>query len=246
MGKKRNTAEKIVETAVEVMTTEPAVEEGAEITVGDAEIDEVVAAIEVDEAKRKAYASMEAEEPVEGAAAPAPAPSDATTEMKAKAARTPRASLLTHKASELIRQVLGENAHEFFQLNKSGPTDKDGLVEQMNRTLEAIDKLDKKSREKAVNLFSAIASGRTPSVYTRQAILALQKHGTLTLKDLVNVYQTEFSYKPGTARRQASEMFALLPVVKIANREPTRGAPMTLNPESVLLEKLAMSSAARS
>lgn len=228
--------------------------EGEELVVAATqELDEVVAGLETEEAKREAYVSQSADAPADGEAAPLPADAlspDSAEPIPAAAAatkpvRTPRATLLTNKASDLITRQLGENPQRFFQLDHADSTDDTELEGIMSRTLDAIDKLDKKAREKAVNFIGAIVNNRAPSVYTRQAIQKLHEKGTLALKDLVNIYQTDFNYKPGTARRQASQMFALLPIMGIAKRAASRGAPIEFNPNSTLFGRVVFSTSGK-
>jgi hypothetical protein len=226
MGKRKNKVKRAMEGAV--VTAEVANEVTTdEVVVLDDAVEAAAGELETREVVEASYASQEAEVVAEGAA-PTTEGEDAPKERKP---RQPRMSLITHKASDIIRQVIGANT---IVLSKDEALTSDDL----EATLARIDSLDKKSREKAINLFSAYVAGKKPSVYTRQAIAALRASGTLSMKDLVATYQTVHGYKPGTAKRQASEMFALFPVVGIAKRESVRGAPLILNDQSAIVEKV--------
>lgn len=224
MGKRKNKVKREMEGAT--VTAEVATEVTTdEVVVLDDAVEAAAGELETREVVEASYASQEAEVVAEGAAP------TVEGEEKQKKARQPRMSLITHKASEIIRQVIGANT---IVLSK----DEEFTSDDLEATLARIDSLDKKSREKAINLFSAYVAGKKPSVYTKQAIDALRASGTLSMKDLVATYQTVYGYKPGTAKRQASEMFALFPVVGIAKRESVRGAPLTLNDQSAIVEKV--------
>lgn len=206
--------------------------DGDELTVSEAagsELDTVIADLEASDAKREAYAEQPAETTAEGVSAEIKG-------KKEKAVRTPRLSLVTHKASDII--AASGAAIGGIVLTTDGSKLEGEL-------LSAVDKLDKKTREKAVNLVTSMAASKRPSVYTVQAVKALRNAGgTLSLKGLVDYYLTQCSYKPGTARRQASEMFALFPVFRIASKEAGKGTPLVLNEESVVLRYIETAPAA--
>jgi hypothetical protein len=206
--------------------------DGTELTVSDAdagEIASVIADLEASDAKREAYAEQPAETTAEGVSAEIKG-------KKEKAPRAPRLSLVTHKASDIIASS---------GASIGGIVLTTGGERLEGEALTAIDRLDKKTREKAVNLVTSMASGKRPSVYTVQAIKALRSSGgTLSLKGLVDYYLTQCSYKPGTARRQASEMFALFPAFRIASKEAGKGTPLVLNEESIVLRYIETAPAA--
>lgn len=206
--------------------------DGTELTVSDAdagEIASVIADLEASDAKREAYAEQPAETTAEGVSAEIKG-------KKEKAPRAPRLSLVTHKASDIIASS---------SASIGGIVLTTGGERLEGEALTAIDRLDKKTREKAVNLVTSMASGKRPSVYTVQAIKALRSSGgTLSLKGLVDYYLTQCSYKPGTARRQASEMFALFPAFRIASKEAGKGTPLVLNEESIVLRYIETAPAA--
>lgn len=151
---------------------------------------------------------------------------------KAKAA--PRMSLETNAASEIINSRLASDHHALFDLDGRLKATPANLRKQQAGTLELIDGLDKKSREKAVNLFTSLANAKRPSVYTYMAAQFLKKEKQFTQKTLTDHF-LEAGYKIGTARRQAGEMVSLFPAVGIASREAERGSPCIANPASKLL-----------
>ena len=189
----------------------------------------MIADLETADAKREAYAEQPADTTAEGVSAEITGKT-----AKIKAPREPRLSLVTNKASESISKAAASLGGLMLTPAESMSGD----------TLEQVDRLDKKTREKAVNLVSAMASNKRPSVYTVQAVKALRASGgTLSLKGLTDYYLTTCGYKPGTARRQASEMFALLPTFRIASKEAGKGTPLVLNEDSVVLRYIEASAA---
>jgi hypothetical protein len=151
-----------------------------------------------------------------------------------KATRTPRVSTAGMKTSEIILQSLGAGPEAFFALDATDDTDAVALKSTMDTVLAKIDSLDKKSKEKALGVFSAVRLGKRPSVYIMHTIEALTE-GSMTLKSLTAWLMEKRNYKLGTASRQAQQMFALLPLLKITKRASERGAPMELNANSSLL-----------
>lgn len=211
MAKKKSVA-----VADEIVLTD-----GEELTVAlDAdEISDAVAEIETDEAKREAYAEQPAELVAESLG-------EVADEAKPKKARVARLSLVTNKASEIIAAT--SSAMGGLKLTMDTSLEGDSLM--------AVDKLDKKTREKAVNLVHSMATNKRPSVYTVQAVKALREaEGVLSLKGLTDFYLTKCGYKAGTARRQASEMFSLFPTFQIASKAEGKGTPLVLNEDSVIL-----------
>lgn len=154
-----------------------------------------------------------------------------------KDAAAPRMSLDTHKASEIITTRLGADAHTQFTLITTKKPRADIQKKNMASTLTVIDTLDKKTREKAVNLFTSLAAGKKPSVYTVSALGFLKKAGQFTQKELTDHF-LGMGYKIGTARRQAGEMVSLFPVVGIASREAERGSPVVFNTASDIAARI--------
>ena len=204
-----------------------AIAEGAEIVlpsdVPESIVDDVAAELESEEAKQKAYASQEPEAPADPAAIP-------TTPAQPRSKRVITTGL---KTSEAIMVTLGATPESYFALDANDGTDETSLKATMTSVLAAVDKLDKKSREKAIGVFTALKAGKLPSTYIMQTIEALRDSGPMTLKALTGFF-LEKNYKPGTASRQAQQMFAVLPLLKIAKRGSERGAAMSLNSDSTL------------
>ena len=157
----------------------------------------------------------------------------------------PRMSLETHLASDIITTRLGSDHHSLFDLivGRWKKPSKANLLKSQADTLVAIDGLDKKSREKAINLFVSANNEKAPSVYTRMAVSMLEAEGEFTQKSLTDFYMTA-GYKIGTARRQAGEMVALFPVVGIVTKEAERGSPCVRQDASTLYQAITKTPAA--
>lgn len=200
--------------------------------VEEVDVEAAVAAVEAEEAKKETYAKSGTKDKTSAKATP--------SEPKKEA--RPRMSLETHKASEIIVSRLGAASHEQFNLVAGATPKPDALKKAQSTVLGVIDTLDKKTREKAVNLFVALNDGKAPSVYTVSAIRFLQSQGSMTLKTLTDHFLAS-GYKIGTARRQAGEMIALLPVVGVGSREATRGAPVVFNKDSEIARRVLAAAA---
>lgn len=82
-----------------------------------------------------------------------------------------------------------------------------------------IDNAAKKVKEKIENLADAF-SGRRLSGYTKAALKhANTNGGEFTVKGLVETYETEYKFSPGTARAQAQQMSALFSAVGLADKD---------------------------
>lgn len=226
---KKATAPKVETIVEDVLSEEDIVAAAAAVEAADSaqeeDVEAAVAEVEVEEAKKATYKKAKSTEK--------PAKSAATPTKKA----VPRMSLDTHKASDIITQRLGANAHAVFHLDTTQPNDEAALKASMATTLEAIDKLDKKSREKAINLFQCLAENKAPSVYTKLAWQFLNANESVSLGQLTDHF-LKLGYKIGTARRQAGEMLALFPVVGVATKEKGRGTPMVLNANTVVGKRI--------
>ena len=198
--------------------------------VEEVDVEAAVAEVEKDEAKAKTYKKSKAKKATKS--------KRATPKKKgAKKEAAPRMSLETHPASEIITTRLGSDHHALFDLDGSKKPTAANLRRTQTKVLEVIDGLDKKSREKAINLFTSLNAEKRPSVYTVAAAQFLQKEGQFTLKTLTDHF-LERGYQIGTARRQAGEMVALFPAVGIATREAERGSPCVKNEASKLLASI--------
>jgi len=195
----------------------------------EVDVEAAVLEVEKDEAKKKGYKKTKV--------AKGKTSKKATPKKKAKKDAVPRMSLETNKASEIIVARLGADAHTQFNLDATKKPKADTLKKVMASTLETIDGLDKKTREKAINLFTSLAAGKKPSVYTVVALNVINREGKFTQKELTDHF-LGMGYKIGTARRQAGEMVALFPAVGIATREAERGSPVVFNPDSAIAQRV--------
>lgn len=197
----------------------------------EADVESAVAEVEKTEAVAKANAKSTGDKKVSAKATP-------------KEPAAPRMSLETHAASDIITTRLGSDHSPLFNL--VGKWDKPSAKQlrgSQESTLAAIDKLDKKSREKAINLFVSASNEKAPSVYTRMACSLLQTKGEFTQKSLTDHYLAA-GYMIGTARRQAGEMVALFPVVGIVTKDSERGSPCIRQDASTLYQAIKKTPAA--
>jgi hypothetical protein len=98
----------------------------------------------------------------------------------------------------------------------------------------------KKIAEKFDNLFTAIAAGKKPSVYTMACFDVLSAKGSATSIELIAALKATASrsggaYNDGTARSQVGQMMALFHAVGIATRS---GNTLTFNANSKIAERL--------
>ena len=198
----------------------------------EADIESAVAEVETTDAVAEANANSTGDEPASARATP-------------KEPAAPRMSLATHTASEIITARLGSDHHSLFDLivgRWKNPTAKNLRASQAT-TLAAIDNLDKKAREKAINLFVSANNEKAPSVYTRMAVALLKSKGEFTQKSLTDHYLAA-GYMIGTARRQAGEMVSLFPVVGIVTKADERGSPCVRQDSSSLYQAIIKTPAA--
>lgn len=198
--------------------------------VEEVDVEAAVAEVEKEEAKAKSYKKSKADK---GTKSKRATPKKAG----AKKVAAPRMSLETHPASEIITTRLASDHHALFDLDGSKKPTAANLRNTQTSVLEAIDGLDKKSREKAINLFTSLAAEKRPSVYTVAACRFLKKEGQFTLKSLTDHFLAA-GYQIGTARRQAGEMVALFPVVGIGTKAAERGSPVIFNEASTLAQAI--------
>lgn len=205
------------------------------LEMNDDAISAAAAALEGDDAISAALADQPAETVTVSATPKAPKAAKTPKAAKApKAPKAPRVSLSTHKASEVIRNIIGVRVMEFGALDIADASlDADALTAKMDATLVTIDGLDKKTREKACNLYDCVANGSKLSIYTRLTLQGLIASGGRMTSKQVFEHLLAQGYKDKTARRQASEMVALFPVVGIASK-PERGI-LELNLGSTLV-----------
>lgn len=196
--------------------------DGSDDAIIEALDDSAEAAIDMVIERDEAYQAQESstdivEAPAESAATPAEAPKG----KKAKAPPKPK-----------IERDLSALPDEFFALEIGVPTDKSAVM--------ALRPAQKKVAEKFDNLFVSLAAGNKPSGYTMQVFNVLVEKGEATSGELVGALKAAASrkgtvYSDGTARSQVGQMMNLFAVLKIATRV---GNKLTINPDSVLVEKL--------
>ena len=220
--------------AEDVLTEEEiaAAAEAAEAmeNVEEVDVEAAVAEVEKEETKKAIHSKAKSKK----------ATSKKATPKKAKKEAAPRMSLQTHPASEIITTRLGSDHHVLFDLDGSKKQTAANLRKTQGAVLAALDEVDKKTREKGVNLFTSLAGERRPSTYTYAATKFLKAKGEMTLKTLTDHF-LEAGYAIGTARRQAGEMMVLFPIVGIGTRADERGAPVVFNDNSVLAGKILAS-----
>lgn len=212
------------------------------------EIEAAVADIEKTEAVQSLYEEQSAEAAVESlfesaADKPLTDPEAAPeTEKKAKKEKEPKAYVPRYtnaKKSEVLQHKLGENAAEFLVLEVTDAAlDADGLKAKMDEVLASIDECSqKKVQEKAVMLFSWFKRGGALNEVMRRTFEILARDGEITSGDKGNLHQHLLAkpYSIGTARAQAGQMMAMLPMLKIA--EKTDKGRLVANPNSIIFMK---------
>lgn len=134
------------------------------------------------------------------------------------------------KPSKAIKTKLGDKVYDVLCLNDEtmGRADIDDL-------LNASDDLAKKTGEKVANICYNLANGLRLSVYTQIAIDLLEESGSISINELKAKYQAH-PYTVGTANAQASQLFQLLPFMKMAERS---GTVLTKRADSLLMPILA-------
>lgn len=221
---------------VDGVDDEEIVEEVAEAAADatDEEIEEIIAALEIEEAKAEAYAEQEpgADMVIEEAAAESN--EGGKPAKKAKAPRAYRKTMAGYKKSEVIMDRLGANSHEYFALELAdAELSQEELKAKQEEMLARIDGIAKKIGEKAVNLLSWLAGRAKLSNYTEQALRLLIEKGKITSKDLLEHYKAR-PYSEGTSRSQSQQLMKLLPEMKVGIMD---GKVMHLNPESLIVAK---------
>lgn len=166
---------------------------------------------------KKAEVAAETTDEVEAAPKAKKSGPKATKTGATAAAKEPKA---TKPAREAARDALGEDAYNTILAVIADP------------------KIAKKVVDKAENLLDAAAGRRNLSVYTRIAIDALTKDGACTSGDLVKLLESR-QYSPGTARAQAQQMMALLPLAGIAARDKSALKLNESSPVLAVLKKAA-------
>lgn len=197
--------------------------EAAETSVSDAEVEEILAAKEIEDAADASeelddamLASLEAsvaraevyetQQPTSNMTQPA-APAAAVSAPKA-----PRAAKTSSGVARTPRKALTDLDEGVFQRSINDVVDAASKAATI-----ALRPTQVKVAEKFDNLFLAIANGKLPSNYVVVAFKTLNKFGAMTSADLVAAYKAT-GLKDGTARSQAGQIMELFNVVGIALR----------------------------
>lgn len=190
-------------------------ETDAEIEIEDATFEEVneeelMNALEADEAKERAYETAESE--IETAADDE---SEKPVEKK-KAARTPGGQAAIRDADAFASAAIAAFGGDSLILDSE-----EGALteEQFRERLAEVKQI--KVREKVLNLLNAAMNGRTPTKYTQIAgdllVKASLNGENLTIAEIKKAYEDN-GYKPGTVNAQAGQMMALFPALGMAKR----------------------------
>lgn len=161
---------------------------------------------------------------------PAPTP-------KEKKPRTPAMTFASK--SDKIAHKLGDKAAEFLILDLAdAELDEAQLANMQTELLAAIDKMPIKVGEKATMLFGYLREGGKLNTVMKRAFTTLIADGHLTGGDKGNLITNLLAqpYSIGTARSQATQMFALFPALKICNGR--EAGKMTINNNSTILAKI--------
>jgi hypothetical protein len=199
------------------MTTEDGAEEIIEAIEDESDMNVVEALVEKDEAIASQTSEIDAD---------ATAVTEPTAEKPAKAAKAPKV------AKPKIERDLSAIADEFFQLDINGTADKPAVIALRPTQVKVAEKFD--------NLFSSLAAGRAPSVYTMACFKVLADKGEVTSSDLVAAMKAAASrsggaYSDGTARSQVGQLMNLFGAVGIASRATNK---LTFNKDSKIAERL--------
>lgn len=140
-----------------------------------------------------------------------------------KEPKAPRVTSITHKPGDRLVALLG--GKEWLQFSKDHTAEDaqkaaDAFIEAMNSRDAIADKV----REKAIMLFTWIASGKDTAALNEVLLRTFQvllTQGELTSGKNGNLQTNLLSkpYSPGTAASQANQMFMLLPLLGITKRE---------------------------
>lgn len=212
------TVEEVIEEVIEAKTPEI-----SELVASEEVVEDALAELDLEEAKQEIYANSESTGDVQTEAAPeaaAKAPKAAKTPKAPKTPAAPRKSVEDLDASHFVLD------------------DRDDTSDTAKLKAEVMAKrpAQKKVAEKFDNLLMSIASGKKPSTFTLDAYAALKAKGEMTSSELVAVLTSAgFDYSIGTARSQAGQMMALLPNLKVAERD---AKVLKLNAHSTIAKAL--------
>lgn len=151
--------------------------------------------------------------------------------------KAPRITSITHKPGDRLVALLGDKT--WLQFNK---TEDDATnakrAEQFIADMNSRDAIADKVKDKAIMLFTWIASGKDQSGLNEvmlRAFQVLNADGELTSGKNGNLQTNLLAkpYSPGTAASQANQMFMLFPLLGITKREKGK---MVADTDSALLE----------
>lgn len=207
------------------------------------DIEAVVAAVERDEAYKKANDSM-ADTIGEGASKSSKDRPKAKKEKATKEAKAPKEPkekkerIFFSKQSERVAHMLGDKVGEFMLLELADASLTGDDLAAKNKEVLALfdaDTTAKKVAEKAAMLVKWMHKGGELNEVMKRAFTLLAKDGELTSGDKGNL-QVDLAtkYSIGTARSQANQMFMLFPILKITTKEKGK---MVANPNSLYLMK---------
>jgi hypothetical protein len=154
-----------------------------------------------------------------------------------KEPKAPRITSVTHKPGDRLVALLGGTTWLQF-IGKDDEETKAIRAQQFIEAMNSKDAIADKVREKAIMLFTWMASGKDSSALNEVLLRSFQvllKDGELTSGKAGNL-QTNLlgkPYSPGTAASQANQMFMLFPLLLITQREKGK---MVANPDSAILE----------
>jgi hypothetical protein len=148
-----------------------------------------------------------------------------------KTAKSTRGSAVPRAARDL-----NSVAPEYFVLSgDAAALDATALTQAKTDTI-ALKPGQVKIAEKFENLFTAVAAGKLPSIYTMVAFRLLDANKAITSADLIAAYKTSLTNcGEGTARSQCGQLMNLLSAVKIADRS---GNTLVLRSDSLLAERI--------
>lgn len=171
---------------------------------------------------------------------------DAEKPEKAPKAYVPRYT--NSKTSEVLKHKLGEKWAEFLILEaEDAELSPEALAEKQSELLKMLDVrpgtaetagTQKKVAEKVVMLFGWMSKGGTLNEVMRRTFEVLCRDGEITTGEKGNLQQHLLAkpYSIGTARAQAGQMMAMLPMLKIAQKSDK--GRLVANPNSIALMKV--------
>lgn len=214
----------------------------------DDAIEAAVAEIEKAEAVQDHYAAEEGA--AAGGATDEPLVVEKATGKKEKKAKEPkepkepRVTYVGHKASDVLKARLGDKISEMLVLEIEDATlepheleaKQAELLKLLNTRPGTSDagSTQKKVAEKIVMLFGWLKTGGKLNEVMLRTFTVLAKDGHLTSGDKGNLHAELLAkpYSVGTARAQAGQMFAMLPMLKVVTKEEK--GRFALNPNSMI------------